>query len=172
MERERTPEIEEDERVPLERVIAELGWARATVMRYLAAARRLVQTFPDPQDKRKKLYPLKTTAKLLRREHGRVQARRMRGRDEAAGYWSALASLKVATGRLQELSREVAAVSGDVKAAFEGLRRRPPLVVEIRALPDPGLDLVRPLTVLVSPLRLTLWKATVPELLPLRGERL
>ncbi len=166
---EMTPEIEADERVPLERVVAELGWATNTVKRYLLAAKRLVNTFPDPRDNRKKLYPLKTTAKLLRREHGRVQARRSRMKDEGAGYWSSLANLKVAAGRLRQLAREVAAVSGELGAAFESLRRRPPLVVEIHTLPDPGLDLVHPLTVLVSPLRLVYWKATVPEI-PLRGE--
>ncbi len=164
-----TPQIEADERVPLERVVAELGWATNTVKRYLVAAKRLVHTFPDPQDKRKKLYPLKSTVQLLRREHGRVQARRLRMKDEGAGYWTALANLKVAAGRIRQLSGDIEAVSRELGAVFEGLRRRPPLVVEISTLPDPGLDLVHPLTVLVAPLRLVFWRATVPEI-PLRGE--
>jgi hypothetical protein len=90
-------------------------------------------------------------------------------KDEGAGYWTALASLKVATGRLRQLSRDFAAASTEIAAAFEGLRRRPPLVVEVSTLPDPGLDLVHPLTVLVAPLRRVFWRATVPEI-PLRGE--
>jgi hypothetical protein len=169
VERQVAPEVEADERVPLERVVAKLGWSMNTVKRYLTAAKRLVHTFPDPQDNRKKLYPLKTTASLLRREHGRVQARRLRMKDEGAGYWSALASLKVTAVRLRQVSREAAAISGELGAVFQGLRRRPPLVVEVNKLPDPGLDLVHALTVVVAPLRLVYWKATVPDI-PLRGE--
>ncbi len=168
-EREMPAEIEADERVKLEKVAAELGWATNTVKRYLLAAKRLVHTFPDPEDNRKKLYPLRYTARLLRREHARVQARRLRMKDEGAGFWLALASLKVANRRLRHLSADLAAVSRELAAAFEGLRRMPLSVVEIYTLPDPGLELVYPLTVLVAPLRLMYWRATVPEI-PLRGE--
>ena len=167
--REMTPEIEADERVSLERLVAELGWATNTVKRYLMAAKRLVQTFPDPKDQRKKLYPLRYTVKLLRREHGRLQARRLRMKDEGAGYWMGLASLKVTARRLRQLSSDAAAISRELAAAFEGLRRTPRMVVEIYTLPDPGLELNYPLSVIVGPLRLMFWRATVPEI-PLRGE--
>jgi hypothetical protein len=167
-ERKMRPETEADELVPLDRILRELGWTPNTAKRYLLAAKRLLHTFPDPADNRKKLYPLEHTVSVLRRVHGRVQARRLRMKDEGAGYWTALANLKVAAGRLRKLSIEVSAVSKEVRAAFEGLRRRPPAVVEIYTLPDPDLDLVHPLTVLISPLRQILWRATVPEV-PLRG---
>lgn len=163
-EREIRPEIEEDERVTFDRVVAELGWTRNTARHYLAEARRLVFTFPDPEDSRKKFYPLRYTVKLLQREHGRVRARRLRRKDEGAGYWAALATLKVAAGRLRQLSTEASALSKEVRAAFEGLRKRPPLVVEIHTLPDPGLALVHSLMVLVGPLRKAFWRAAVPEI--------
>src|SRR5947209_10258319 len=147
-QRPKNPDIEAEERVPLARVITELGWTQNTVRRYLGAARRLVQTFPDPQDSRKKLYPLQYTVKLLRREHGRIQARRLRRVNEGAGYWTALASLKVGAGRLRQLSTEASAVAREIAEAFEGLRRKAPLIVEIYTLSDPSLGLVHPLTVL------------------------
>ncbi len=168
-DREARPDLEADERVPFERVVTELGWSPATAKRYLAQGRRLVHTFPDPADSRKKLYPLRYTVKLLQREQGRVQARRLRSKDEGAGYWAALASLKASAGRLRQIASEASALSKEVRAAFDGLRRRPPLVVEIYTLPDPGLDLVHPLLVLVTPLRSVLWRATLPEI-ALRGE--
>ena len=167
-EREARPEIEADERVPFERVVAELGLSPNTAKKYLAAARRLVLTFPDPEDSRKKLYPLRYTVKLLEREYGRVKARQSRMNDEGAGYWSALAQLKVAESRLRQLAREATALSKEVRTAFEGLRRRPAEVVEIHTLPDPGLALVHPLLVLVAPLRTVFWRASIPEV-PLRG---
>ena len=167
-EREARPEIEADERVPFERVVAELGLSPNTAKKYLAAARRLVLTFPDPEDSRKKLYPLRYTVKLLQREYGRVKARQSRMNDEGAGYWSALAQLKVAESHLRQLSREATALSKAVRTAFEGLRRRPAEVVEIHTLPDPGLALVHPLLVLVAPLRTVFWRASIPEV-PLRG---
>jgi hypothetical protein len=167
--REPMPEIEDDELVPLARLMEKLGWAPATVRLYLQSASRTVRTFPDPKDGRRKLYPLRHTVNLLRREHGRVEARRLRAKEEGAAYWVALASQKVATRRLRKLASDVAAVSRELEAAFEGLRRTPPFVLEIRTLPDPGLELIYPLTVLVAPLRLVYWRATVPEI-PLRGE--
>lgn len=163
-EREIRPEVEADERVPFDRILTELGWTANTAKRYLASARRLIYTFPDPADNRKKLYPLQYTVKLLHREHGRVQARRLRMKDEGAGYWAGLASLKVASGRLRQISIEVSALSREVRAAFDGLRKRPPLVVEIYTLPDPGLALVQSLTVLVAPLRTVFWRAAIPEI--------
>ena len=89
-------------------------------------------------------------------------------KDEGASYWSALAQLKVAESRLRQLASEATALSKAVRTAFEGLRRRPPEVVEIQTLPDRGLALVHPLLVLVAPLRTVFWRASIPEV-PLRG---
>lgn len=167
-EREERPEIEADERVAFGKVVAELGWSANTAKKYLAAARRAAITFPDPKDSRKKLYPLRYTVKLLQREYGRVQARQSRMKDEGASYWSALAQLKVAESRLRQLASEATVLSKAVRTAFEGLRRRPPEVVEIQTLSDRGLALVHPLLVLVAPLRTVFWRASIPEV-PLRG---
>lgn len=163
-----SPEIEADERVAFERVVRELGWSVPTAKKYLAAGRRVIITFPDPEDSRKKLYPLRYTVRVLQREHGRVKARQSRMHDEGAGYWAALAQLKVAESRLRHLASEATALSKAVRTAFEGLRRRPPEVVEIHTLPDSGLALLHPLLVLVAPLRTVFWRAAVPEV-PLRG---
>jgi hypothetical protein len=167
--KDKSPEIEADERVTFERVVKELDWSVPTAKKYLAAARRVVITFSDPEDSRKKLYPLRYTVRVLRREHGRVKARQSRMQDEGAGYWAALAQLKVAESRLRHLSSEAVALSKAVRTAFEGLRRRSPEVVEIHTLPDSGLALVHPLLVLVSPLRTVFWRAAIPEV-PIRGE--
>lgn len=163
-----SPDVEADERVPFERVVRELDWSEPTARKYLAAGRRLVVTFPDPKDSRKKLYPLRYTVKLLQREHGRVKARQSRMKDEGAGYWAALAQLKVAESRLRQLASEASALSKAVSTAYKNLRGRPPEVVEIHTLPDSGLALVHPLLVLVAPLRTVFWRASVPEV-PLRG---
>jgi hypothetical protein len=148
--------------------VAELGLSPNTAKKYLAGARRLVIMFPNPEDNRKKLYPLRYTVKLLQRECGRVKARQSRMKDEGAGYWSALAQLKVAENRLRQLASEATALSKAVRTAFEGLRRRPAEVVEIHTLPDSGLALVHPLLVLMAPLRTVFWRASIPEV-PLRG---
>lgn len=164
-------EVAAEERVPLERVIEESGWSRKTVRGLLRAARRAVLAFPDPADNRRKLYPLPYTLKVLRREQARVQARRDRSRDPGAGYWLAVAELKVAAARLREVSEALAAASRTVTAAQASLRKKPPAVsMDIRTLPDSGLALSQPLAVLVSPLRLTYWKAVAPEIPLLRGE--
>lgn len=161
----------EDELVPFVRIVQESGWSPNTVKKYLRSAGRSVVVFPDPGDRRKSLYPLPYTLKVLRREQARVQARRDRSREEAAGYWLALAELKVAASRLREVSADLAAASRRVTAAHDALRRKPPTVrLEIRTLPDSGLALSHPLPVLVSPLRLTYWKAVAPEIPTLRGE--
>lgn len=160
---------QQDELVPLGRIEKELGWTTNTVRRYLASASRLVHVVTDPQDNRRKLYPLQHTVEALRREHRRIQARRERSKDEGAGYWTALARLKVAAGRLRHLSGDLAAAAADLAATFAALRRRPPLVVEISSLLDPGLDLLHPLTVIVAPLRLVFWRAALPDI-PVRGE--
>ena len=166
--KEAIAEIEADERVSFERVVKELDWSKPTARKYLAAGRRLVITFPDPKDSRRKLYPLHYTVKLLQREYGRVKARQSRMKDEGAGYWAALAQLKVAESLLRQLSNEASSLSKAVSTAFKSLRRRPPEVVEIHTLSDSGLALVQPLLVLVAPLRTVFWRASVPEV-PLRG---
>ena len=162
------PEVEEDQLVSFDRVVEELGWVRNTARHYLAQARRFVHAVPDPKDNRKNLYPLRHTVKVLQRQHDKAQARRRRMKDEGAGYWGGLASLKVASARLKQLSIEASALSKEVQTAFEGLRRKPPFTVEINTLPAPDLALVQPLSVLVAPLRRTYWKATIPEI-SLRG---
>jgi hypothetical protein len=162
------PGVEKDQLVSFDRVVEELGWARNTARHYLAQARRLIHTVPDPKDNRKNLYPLRHTAKALRRQHNKAQARRRQMKDEGAGYWVALANLKAASSRLKQLSIEASALSMEVRSAFEGLRRKPPITVDIYTLPDPGLALIQPLSVLVAPLRRTYWRAAIPEI-PLRG---
>ena len=164
-------EVESEERVPIERIVRELGSSPNTVRRYLRSARRAVVVFSDPRDNRKKLYPLAHTLKVLRREETRIQARRDRARDQGAGYWLAVAELKVAAAHLQEVSSSLAAEARRVSAAHSALRKNPPMAsLEILTLPDPELALVQPLGVLVSPLRLTYWKAVAPEIALLRGE--
>ena len=164
-------EVEAEERVSLERIVEESGWSRNTVRLYLRAARRALVVFDDPADNRKKLYPLAHTLKVIRREQARVQARRDRSRDPGAGYWLAVAEVKVAAARLREVSEALAAASRSVTAAHASLRKKPPTVVmEIQTLPDSGLALSHPLAVLVSPLRLTYWKAVAPEIPLFRGE--
>jgi hypothetical protein len=162
---------EEDERVPLSRVVEEVGWTPNTVKRYLSSLKRQLVIYPGVDgDKRKKLYPLRHTTSLLRREHGRAQARRQRVSDDAASYWMTLSSLKVSAGQLRQLSRDLSAIESEVAKAFRALRDRPPRSeVELTTLPDVGLALVRPLVVMVAPLRLIYWKASVPET-GLRGE--
>lgn len=137
----------------------------------MAAVKGRVVVYPgDKGDRRKKLYPLRQTAKLLRREHARVEARRQRSSDDAAGYWLALSSLKVMTGRLLHLSRGLAAAEREVRKVFRTLRDRPPrFEVEITGLPDLSLSLAQPLIVTVAPLRRIYWRASVLEL-GLRGE--
>ena len=111
------------------------------------------------------------TLKVLRREEARVHARRDRSRDEAAGYWLALAQLKVAASHLREASGNLAAASRKVTAAHDALRKKPPTAsIQMRTLPDTGLTLSHPLCVFVSPLRLTYWKAVAPEIIEFRGE--
>ncbi len=160
--------IDQDERVTLERLVEELGWARNTVRRYLADARRAVVTFPNPNDGRKVLYPLRYTVRLLQREHDRVQERR-RMKEEGENYWTSLAGIKVAIGRLRRLALEASSLSKDVQSSYEVLRRRQPLVLEICTLPGRGLALEHPLTVLVAPLRRSYWRAVIPEI-DVRGE--
>jgi hypothetical protein len=157
---------EEDQRVPLTRIVEELGWSPNTVKRYMSSLKRLLVVYPGEEgDRRKKLYPLRHTTKLLHREHARVGARRHRANDDAASYWMTLSSLKVSAGRLLHLSRELSAIESDVRNAFRSLRDRPPRSeVEIATLPDASLSLVRPLVVMVAPLRLIYWKASVPEI--------
>lgn len=161
----------EDERVPLSRIVEEVGWSPNTVKRYLSSLKKQLIIYPgEDGDKRKKLYPLWQTTRLLRREHARVQARRERMTDDAASYWMTLSSLKVSAGRLRKLSRDLSAIESEVGKAFKALRDRPPRSeVELTTLPDAGLALVRPLVVMVAPLRLIYWKASVPEA-GLRGE--
>src|SRR3954453_7110964 len=164
-------EVESEERVPFEQIVRELGSSPNTVRRYLRSARRAVVVFSDPRDNRKKLYPLAHTLKVLRREETRVQARRDRSRDQGAGYWLAVAELKVAAVHLQEISSSLAVAARRVSAAHGALRKMPPTAtLEILTLPDSELALVQTLGILVSPLRLTYWKAVAPELALLRGE--
>lgn len=164
-------EVESEERVPFERIVRELGSSPNTVRRYLRSARRVVVVFSDPRDNRKKLYPLAHTLKVLRREEVRVQARRDRSRDQGAGYWLAVAELKVAATHLQEISSSLVATARRVSAAHGALRKTPPsATLEILTLPDSELALVQPLGILVSPLRLTYWKAVAPDIALLRGE--
>jgi hypothetical protein len=164
-------EVESEERVPFEQIVRELGSSPNTVRRYLRSARRTVVVFSDPRDNRKKLYPLAHTLKMLRREETRIQARRDRSRDQGAGYWLAVAELKVAAAHLQETSSSLAVAARRVSAAHGALRKNPPTAaLEILTLPDSELALVQPLGVLVSPLRLTYWKAVAPDIALLRGE--
>lgn len=163
-------EVDVEERVSFARIVEALGWAPTTVTKYLRSAGRSVVVFSDPEDNRKRLYPLPHTLKVLRREEARVQARRDRSRDEGAGYWMALAELKVAGSHLRKVAGDLAAASRRVTAAYEALRKKPPTAIEIRTLPDTGITLSHPLCLLVSPLRLTYWKAVAPEITALRGE--
>lgn len=164
-------EVDSEERVPFDRVVEALGWSPTTVTKYLRSAGRSVIVFSDPEDNRKRLYPMPHTLKVLRREEARVQGRRDRSRDEGAGYWMALAELKVAASHLRKVAGDLAAASRKVAAAYEALRRKPPTAnIDIRTLPDAELTLSHPLSLLVSPLRLTYWKAVAPEFTALRGE--
>lgn len=157
---------DEDQRVPFKRLVEELGWTANTVRRYMTALNRVIVAYPgETGDRRKKLYPLRRTTELLRREHARVEARRRRASDAAASYWQALSTLKVAAGRLGRLTSELSSAEGEVRKAFQELRDRPPgFVMEIASLEDPGLSIFRPLLAMVAPLRLTYWKASLPEL--------
>jgi hypothetical protein len=166
-QKEVTPELESDEMVSLDRIVEELGLARNTVRRYMTSARPRLYEVSNPRDGRRKLYPLQQTLKVVRREHGRVQARNLRAKDPGGGYWIGLAQLKVTAANLLRLSQKIAAAARETRESYDLLRRMP-VSAEIRTLPD-GLALVQPLTVLVSPLRLTYWKAVVPNI-PLRGE--
>ena len=164
------PDIKDEEWITLEELAQELGWPNNTVRKALSKVRSLVRPITSSKDARKKSYPRGHTLALLRREHGRVQGRRERSRDAAGGYWTALASLKVASNRLRQLAAESSAIERDMRQAVEALRRRTPgSLVEIYSLPDPDLALVDPIAALVRPLRLTYWKATIPEI-PVRGE--
>jgi hypothetical protein len=164
-------DVASDRRVAFQQIVSELGWAPNTVRKYMASLRRSLFTFPgEGRDSRKRLYPLQHTLRLIRREHTRTQARRERGKDEAAGYWTALAQLKVARAGLKRLRLEAERLESEVDAAFRKIRRRPPRSeVDIHTLPDRGLELRFPLCAVVAPLRWVHWKATVPEI-PLRGE--
>jgi hypothetical protein len=116
-------EVESEVRVPFEQIVRELGSSPNTVRRYLRSARRAVIVFSDPRDNRKKLYPLAHTLKVLRREETRIQARRDRSRNQGAGYWLAVAELKVAAAHLQEISSSLAAAARRVSAAHGALRK-------------------------------------------------
>jgi len=167
---EERPDVKEDELVTFETLVAELGWSPNTVRKYLSNVTALLRPLADERDARKKAYPRHHTVRLLRREHARVRARRERAQDDAAGYWTALSTLKVAAGRLRRLASESAGIEREMRQAFEALRRRPPgLLAEFYSLPDTNLELIDPMCALVAPLRLIYWKATVPEI-PLRGE--
>lgn len=170
-QRDLPAEVASDRRVAFRDLVAELGWAPNTIRKYMASASRSLITFPgEGEDRPKTLYPLQHTLKLIRHEHSRAQARRERSKDEAAGYWTALAKLKVARGGLKRLRMEAARLELEVDEAFRMIRRRPPRSeVEIRTLPDGGLELRFPLCVVVAPLRQVHWKAVIPEI-PLRGE--
>jgi hypothetical protein len=164
------PRFQDDEKVPFERIVEELGWSPNTVKATMNQVSRSVHYFPGGKDRRKRLYPLQYTVKLLRREAVRLKRRRERSKDEAAGYWTALAELKTAVGGLKRLRKEVERLEAVVASAFVKFRRRPPRSeVEIRTLPDPNLDLKVPLAVIVAPLRHVYWKATIPEI-PFHGE--
>lgn len=166
----RTPAKKDEEWVTFEELATELGWPRNLVKKAMSKVRPLLRPVASLKDARKKTYPRGHTLGLLRREHGRIQARRERSRDAAGGYWTALASLKVASSRLRQLACDSAAIERETRQAVEALRRRAPgSLVEIYSLPDTDLVLVDPICVLVKPLRLTYWKATIPEI-PLRGE--
>lgn len=164
------PDSKGEEWVPFEALAAELGWAPNTVRKYMNNVRRFLRPLAGTKDARKKSYPRRHTVRLLLREHARVQSRRERSRDDAAGYWTALSTLKVAAGRLRQFASDSAAIERDVQQAFKALRQRTPSsLVEIYSVADANLELVDPVCVLVAPLRLIYWKATIPEI-PLRGE--
>lgn len=98
-QRDLPAEVVSDRRVSFQEIVAEVGWAPNTIRKYMASAERFLISFPgEGGDRRKTLYPLQHTLKLIRREHSRAQARRERSKDEAAGYWTTLAKLKVARG--------------------------------------------------------------------------
>ena len=165
------PEVASEKRVPFEQVVRELGWSPTTVRRYVRSAGRSLIAFTDPADNRKKLYPLTHALKVIRREAVRVQARRDRSRDQGAGYWLALAELKVAASHLRQVSRDLATASRKVTEAHNALRKNPPTIsLVVATLPEPGLALSYALSVLVSPLRLNYWKAVAADIDLLRGE--
>lgn len=77
--------------------------------------------------------------------------------NEAREYWRSIAAVKVAACDLARISRELS-------SAFSRLRKNPPSVTAfIHTLPDEALALVGPVAAVVSPLRLTYWRASLPE---------
>lgn len=108
------------------------------------------------RDGRKRLYGPEATA-AIRQYVKKVQMRRARTTDEAAAYWQGLGRLRLLAGDLGSASREL-------RTLHKLLRKNPPTVsTYISTLPEKGLALVQPIPVLISPLRLMYWRASMPE---------
>jgi hypothetical protein len=104
-----------------------------------------------------RLYTAEAVA-VLRERVVKDQAREHRARQEGAGYWQALAGLRIA-------ARQHRRLAGELLDVYRALRDHPPSVsASIHTLPERGFVLVSPpVAVLVSPLRRSTWRAEWPE---------
>lgn len=153
-------ESAEERLLSLVDMAAELG---LPVHRVRAAAARLHDRIPwqlarptGQPGGRKYLYgPVAVAA--IRRHLEKGAERKERAAHEGAAHWNRLARLAVT-------ARVLAQQAQGVRELYHELRRNPPTVsATIATLPDHELVLIHPLSVLISPLRRLLWRASWPE---------
>src|SRR6185295_14797362 len=136
----------------LGQIAAQLGIPSDRLRR---VADQLKTILPRPDHAKRGFYAPEA-AEILRRQLAR-SARKLEWTNEATGYWRMLAGLRVAAHQLGQISR-------DLKSTFSRLRQNPPSVTAfVYTLPAQDLVLMHPIAVLVSPLRRTYWRASLPE---------
>lgn len=121
--------------------------------------RRLVEQLeailPKPGAARPGLYA-PAAVEILRRQLLRDD-RKKEPTSAASEYWRAAATLRVASGQLSRISR-------DLKTAYSRLRNNPPAVTAyIHVLAAQEWHLAKPIAVVVSPHRRNYWRASLPE---------
>jgi DNA-binding transcriptional MerR regulator len=140
------------EGLTLGQIAARLGVPSHRLKRVVAPLKPIL---PRLDTARKGLYAPEAV-EILRKQLVRA-GRKTQTTNEAAEYWRALARLRVAT-------RQLGQIAAELLATYDRLRKNPPSVMTyIHTLPAPEWVLVRPLAVVISPLRRTYWRATLVE---------
>lgn len=136
----------------LGQIAAQLGVSSDRLKRFVDPLKAIL---PRLDRSRKGLYAPEAI-EILRQQLVR-SARKAQSTNEAAEYWRALAVLRIAARQLEQVSR-------DLLSTYSRLRHNPPSVTAyIHILPSQEWVLAKPIAVVVSPLRRTFWRASLPE---------
>jgi hypothetical protein len=135
----------------------ELDVSWSPVLRAVADLRERLGAVPGERNGRRvELYPPEAV-QLIRERLLKADRRKSEASEEGEEYWQAVGSVRVAANHL-------AKVLAELDSAFRALRRHPPSVTRLAyTLPHPGLALIRPVAVVVAPLRRSVWRATFAE---------